>query len=67
MSNFTEAQLQALDAAIAQGAIKVKYADKEVTYRDLDEMKQIRNMMAADLGKNKRKPSRTFASFSKGL
>lgn len=49
---FTQSQLDALDAAIAEGVLVVKYADKEVTYRSLNDMLRIRELMAKDvLGK----------------
>lgn len=55
MSNtsFTEAQLIALESAIADGALKVKYSDKEVEYRSLEEMLKIRDIMRNSLGLNK--------------
>lgn len=46
---WTQAQLDALDLALAQGALTVKYADKQVTYRSLDEMIRIRNLIANSL------------------
>jgi hypothetical protein len=49
-SSFTLEQLTSLEAAIADGALKVKYSDKEVEYRSLDEMLKIRDMMRGDLG-----------------
>ncbi|MBK68016.1 MAG: hypothetical protein CMP22_07805 [Rickettsiales bacterium] len=66
MSDFTQADLDTLNKAIAQGALKVKYSDKEVTYRSLDEMIKIRNLMKKDLGITSKAPSRVLASFSKG-
>lgn len=51
--SYTVAQLQALEAAIAQGVTKVRYVDKEVTYRSLDEMLRIRDDMKAQLGLSK--------------
>lgn len=52
-SSFTAEQLISLEAAIADGALKVKYSDKEVEYRSLDEMLKIRDMMRDELGLNK--------------
>lgn len=46
---FTQAQLDALDEAIAEGVLVVEYQDKKVRYRSLAEMKSIREMMVADL------------------
>ena len=64
---FTEQQYKTLCAAIAQGALRVKYGDKEVDYRSLDEMRQIKSMMETALGLNKKVKKRKFISFSKGF
>lgn len=47
---FTAEALVALEKALIQGVSTVKYADKEVTYRSLAEMSQIRAMIRAELG-----------------
>lgn len=67
---YTEQDLIILEKAIAQGATKVKYGDKEVEYRSLTEMYQIRENMKDELGLNGTNPGksrRKFATFSKGL
>ncbi|MET0375751.1 MAG: hypothetical protein ABW128_16030 [Rhizorhabdus sp.] len=47
---FTNDDATALRAAIAAGAVKVRYADgREVTYRSLAEMREILRMIQADL------------------
>ena len=64
---FTIEQYQALQAAIAEGALSVRYADKSVTYRSLDEMIRILKLMAAELGLNAcNDGGRRYTSFSKG-
>lgn len=64
---FTIEQHTALAAAIAEGALSVRYADKSVTYRSLDEMMRILKMMATELGLNAcNDGGRRYASFSKG-
>lgn len=63
---FTQTQLDKLDAAIAQGVLTVKYADKQVTYRSLAEMKSVRELMMRELGKAKRSTQK-YPKFSKGL
>lgn len=50
MTGFTNERLEALEKAIAEGVLKVKYQDKEVTYRTLDEMLTLRNVMRGELG-----------------
>ena len=65
---FTIEQYQALQAAIAEGALSVRYADKGVTYRSLDEMIRILKLMANDLGIDANNGGgRRFTSFSKGF
>jgi len=65
---YTQAQLDALEAAIAEGALVVKYQDKSVEYRSLNDMLKIRGLMQADLSVN---PQSTgglvYPKFSKGL
>ena len=67
MSDFTQEQLTALNQAIAAGTLKVKYTDKEVTYRSLDEMIKLRNLIKADLGLTDRGPLRVHVNTRKGL
>jgi hypothetical protein len=38
---FTQAQITALEQAIATGATRVRYADRDVTYRSLAEMRDL--------------------------
>jgi len=66
MAKFTLDQLEKLEDAIAKGVKKVKYQDKEVEYRTLDEMLRLRDVMRKGLGLTK-KCSRLFARTSKGL
>lgn len=50
MSSFTQEQYTALCAAIAEGARRVKYQDKEVEYHSLTEMLKLKSVMETDLG-----------------
>ena len=59
-------QLEALEAAIAEGVTRVKYENKEVEYRSLDEMMKLLALMQAQLG-IKPKAQRLLAKYSKGL
>lgn len=64
---FTIDQLNALEAAIAQGVRKVKYADKEVEYTSPEAMQTLRRQMAAELGVTIPGPvARRFGCFHKG-
>jgi hypothetical protein len=64
---FTTDQIDALDAAIAQGALEVHYGDKKVRYRSLAEMLETRHLMAQALGLTSPANGRRLASFSKGI
>lgn len=64
---FTQAQLDALEAAIAEGSLIVKYADKSVQYRSLDEMIRIRELIRQALGQSSGSASRIYPVVSKGL
>lgn len=64
---WTQENLTALDAAIAQGATSVTYGNKTVQYRSLSEMIQLRNMMKQELGLSKSSSQRVFATFNNGL
>ena len=64
---YTEEQYRELQAAIAEGALVVRHADRTVTYRSLDEMQRILRMMADELGiRPNNNGGRRLASFSKG-
>ncbi|GAB3464083.1 phage head-tail joining protein [Azotobacter salinestris] len=64
---YTLEQYTALQAAIAEGALTVRYQDKSVTYRSLDEMMRILKSMASELGLNASNAGgRRYSSFSKG-
>jgi len=64
---YTLEQYSALQAAIAEGVLSVRYADRSVNYRSLDEMNRILRQMATELGVNaSNNGGRRYASFSKG-
>lgn len=63
---FTEENLLILEEAIVKGVRRVKYTDKEVEYRSLDEMIKLRDLMKKQLGCSP-KTIRCAARFSKGL
>ena len=63
---FTPQNLKILEDAIASGARKVKYSDKEIEYRSLKEMTATRSMMRKKLGLSG-KTERIQPVFSKGL
>lgn len=67
MSAWTSEDLAALERAIAQGALRVKYGDKEVEYRSLSEMMRTLDIIRKDLGISTGNKNRKFAHFTKGL
>lgn len=66
---FTTDELAAVEKAIATGATRVKYADKEVEYRSLSELYNLREQIKDELGLNGtlQNKGRRYASFDKGI
>lgn len=62
---YTADQLSALQDAIAQGVLEVKYADKTVVYRSLSDMMRIAGIIERSLSGGT--SSRKLAVFNKGL
>ena len=48
-SKFTQAQLDALTAGIAQGVTQVRFGDQTIVYASLDEMQRLRDRMIREL------------------
>lgn len=65
--NWTEAQLAALDAAIARGVLTVRYADREVTYHSAADMLRLRATMAQAIAAAAGTSSTRYAAHSKGV
>lgn len=59
--------LSTLEAAIATGTRDVYYGDKRVSYRTLDEMLRIRDIMRAELGVTPTAKRVIYPQHSKGL
>jgi hypothetical protein len=65
---ITQAQIDTLEAAIAEGALIVQYQDKKVEYRSLDDMLRTLDWMKKQAGiVGAGDGRRRYASFSKGL
>ncbi len=60
---FTQAGLAAVEEAIAGGFLRVKYEDKEVWYRDLNELLKTRDLIRKRLGNGT--TTRKFVSYKK--
>lgn len=67
MSGFTEEGLARLERAIQKGELTVKYEDRQITYRSLAEMLQIRDLSRDELGLKSSRVRRTVAATRKGL
>jgi hypothetical protein len=69
MALYTQEQYDALIDAIAQGVLRVEYADKRIEYRSLDDMERLLKKMGDSLGLNGNtaKSGRTVGNFTKGL
>lgn len=63
---WAQEDLTRLEAAIAGGELRVKYRDREVTYRSLAEMLQLRDLMRRELGVAL-PTTRKVAQISKGM
>lgn len=63
---YTLSQYTALVSAYAQGVLRVKYGDKEIEYRSMEEMQKIISEMEVSLGLKKSIKTK-YVQFSKGL
>ena len=63
----TKADLDKLNEAIYSGARRVKYRDREVEYRSIEEMKAARDLMIAELNGGSKKLSYTVPIYDKGI
>ena len=60
---YTQAQLDDLRAAIAEGVTSVSANGRTVSYRNLDDMRKVERAMADQLEPSTRRPLRILASF----
>ena len=65
---YTNEQYLALKEAIAGGELSVRYADRNIVYRSIDEMLRIQRLMEAELfpSGSGSAGGRRLTSFSKG-
>ncbi|WVR18329.1 hypothetical protein y223_00049 [Bordetella phage PY223] len=64
---WTIEQLAAVEEAIASGATRVKYVDREVQYNSLSDLLRLRDKMRVELGLADASRNRRYGAFSKGL
>tara|TARA_B100000035_G_scaffold181604_1_gene155034 strand:- start:35674 stop:35865 length:192 start_codon:yes stop_codon:yes gene_type:complete len=60
---FSQAGLDAIEEAIAGGYLRVKYDDKEVWYRDMNELLKARELIRRRIGQGT--VSRKYVSFKR--
>jgi hypothetical protein len=66
VTSWSSDDIAALERAIASGARKVKFRDREVEYRSLDEMREaLRLVRGATTGGTKSR--RRFAQYEEGI
>jgi hypothetical protein len=61
---FSQADVDALNKAIASGELTVRFGDTSVTYRSLDELLRARDVVSREVSGATR--THTLAAFSKG-
>lgn len=64
---FTVTNLADLEKAIATGARRVQYQDREVDLRTQRDMMALRRLIRRELGLDTKKSRRISSSFDKGL
>jgi hypothetical protein len=65
--SFSQAQLDALEEAIASGSLSVQYGDKKITYQSTADMLKARELIRRKLGLSKAGSTRVYPTTSKGL
>lgn len=65
--SWTQTDLDAIKEAIATGATTVRHDGRLVTYRSLEDMERIRDLILAELGQGPVRRTHMYAGFSKGL
>ena len=66
MAQWTQAQLDELEKAIASGTSRVSYDGREVTYRNLTEMMHLRETIRRELGLAKTGRALVLSQYRKG-
>ncbi len=67
MATWTQAELDALERAIASGVVTVKFEDREVTYRSMTDLLKAREVIARSLGQGDPHNGRRRVIFDKEL
>jgi hypothetical protein len=64
--SFTQKHLDAVEAAIARGEKTVRYTDRTVEYRTVDELLKAREEIRTSLASNARARSRVYRMYHSG-
>lgn len=64
---WSQSDLDAIELAIKSGTTMVKYDTKTVTYRSLDELIRIRELIKKELGQTTAASARVYMETSKGI
>jgi len=67
LPEFTQANLRAINKAIASGVLSVEYADKKVTYQSTSDLIKVRELIKGELGLNSGRNLRVYNDYNKGL
>lgn len=67
METWTEEHLAELEEAISTGARRIKFSDKDVELRSLDEMVRTRDMLRRQLFPSQVRPVARPSTFKRGL
>jgi hypothetical protein len=65
MARYTAQQLADLRAAIAEGALRVRSAGREIEYRSLAEMQELERTMAEELEPSTTPATRKYMAFER--
>ena len=65
--NILREQLKKLKAAYATGILRVRYADTDITYQSMTEMKRAINQLEKELGVRSGKIKLSTVVYDKGL
>lgn len=67
MTEFTQTQLDKLNAMIASGILKSEYDGQRIEYRTMDELIRARDTVRAGLGSTSVRVTHVNPAFSRGI
>ncbi len=66
-TSWTASDVAAVERALASGAVKVEYDTHAVTYRSLEDLRQLLAMMRAEVGGSAPRVTHIQPSYSRGV